>query len=126
MARTLTTITATVARVNGQGFQIQEQPGKWLNVSRYADPVPRIPPAGSEVELALDGSGFVREIRLAAQPADTPHPSQRDAKANCPPDNITTRLAALKAAAIFLATRPDAKAVDVLKVAEAFESWAAR
>lgn len=34
MAQQLRTIQATISRINGHGFQVREQPGVWLNVSK--------------------------------------------------------------------------------------------
>lgn len=71
MARVLKSVNGTVARVNDNGLQVREQPGVWLNVSKYATPRPTIPPLGSEVELGVDTAGFVHEIRLVEAPAAT-------------------------------------------------------
>ncbi len=41
-------------------------------------------------------------------------------------ETTITRLAVLKAAAAFLASRPGTKSADVLKVAERWEAWVTR
>jgi hypothetical protein len=41
-------------------------------------------------------------------------------------ETTITRLACLKAAAEFGASRPDAKSADVLKIAETWEAWVSR
>ena len=47
-------------------------------------------------------------------------------RANANRDKTITRLACLKAAAEFAATRPGATSADVLKVAESWERWVNR
>lgn len=119
----LTILNATIAKINEHGFQTKERPGVWINLSKYATPMPEIPPPGTEVELAMDTSGFVREIRPAngthsaptSEPARSTPPSSREI--------AITRLAVLKAAARFLADRTDAKSADVLTVAASWEGW---
>jgi len=127
MAQPLTTIAATIDRVNGQGFQIREEPGKWLNVSKFTSPIPTIPPAGTPVAITLDGKGFVRTIEPAERQNETQHmkgsgtPAKRSDR-----DTTITRLAVLKAAAEFLAARSEAKSTDVVRVAEMWEGWVTR
>src|SRR4030095_17252535 len=76
------TFTATIGRTNDHGFQISERPGVWLNLSKFDDPQPIIPPAGTIAKLTLDGAGFVRAIEPVgsgdelAQPA-LPPPAHR-------------------------------------------------
>jgi hypothetical protein len=130
----MATMHATISRVSPHGFQVQEEPGRWFNVSKYANPMPAIPPAGTEIDMNLDNSGFVRAITPLGMAADfdgvTPSasaPAPMAPRRYLPPRQIViTRLAALKAAAEFLASRPDAKSTDVLRVAEQWEAWANR
>ena len=65
------TITGTVSRVNGKGFQIAELDG-WLNISKYASPAPTMPTVGERVNITIDKSGFVRKIEPIAKPATPP------------------------------------------------------
>jgi hypothetical protein len=51
---------------------------------------------------------------------------KRGGNANAARERTITRLAVLKAAAEFAATRPGATSADVLKVAEAWERWVNR
>lgn len=112
------------ARVNERGFVTQERPGEWLNLSKYANPAPAIPPAGTPVRLTLDKAGLVRAVEPVVSgrsPADTvptatlplPLPEARESR----------RLALLAAAAVILAPRGEAKTADVVRVAEAWEGW---
>jgi hypothetical protein len=126
MAAPTTQITATIGRVNDNGLQTEEQPGVWLNISKYANPQPVIPPRGTPVRITLDGAGFVRAI----EPLDASTNGHQSAQEgpSAPPDRETviTRLACLKAASAFLSTRPDAKSGDVLAVAASWEAWIRR
>ena len=115
------TITSTVTQVNGTGFQIEGRPGTWLRISQYAEPRPELPQTGQRVRIGLDSKGFVRTVEPVA--ADTPPAA---AQAPSTRDTTITRLACLKAAAGFLASRPDAKSADVLTVAAAWEAWVTR
>jgi len=127
MATHLRTIQATITKTNDTGFQIAEQPGTWFNISKYASPMPVIPPAGTRVEASIDPRGFVMAIEslpqngavVVAAPSSSTRPTT-------PSDATATRLALLKIAARFLATRPEAKAADVLTVATSWESWVGR
>jgi hypothetical protein len=116
--------TATIARANGHGFQIAERPGVWLNLSKFDDPQPGIPPAGTAVGITTDGAGYVRAI----EPSDPGEAPQPPLPLLAPPSatrtmtNIT-RLAVLKAAARFLASKPEATSDQVLDVASAWVRW---
>lgn len=135
MAAPTTTIRATIARVNGHGFQTREDPGKWWNVSKYASPAPAIPPTGADVLLTIDASGFVRAIELAGSPAPTPAPLPQPAappalaeRHGSPPDRETVivRLACLKAAARYLNRDGDADSDAVTSLAGRWEAWTLR
>jgi hypothetical protein len=119
----LDTISGTVTRVQNQGFLLADYPEQWLNLSRFAHPTPSLPAVGQRVTASLDAQGFVRKvdvdaIQVAAAPPGGPASTTRE--------TTITRLAVLKAAAEFLAARPDAKSKDVVKVAEAWEAWVTR
>jgi hypothetical protein len=59
----------------------------------------------------------------ASRPGGWP---KRGGNANPARERTITRLAVLKAAAEFAATRPGATSADVLKIAEAWERWVNR
>jgi hypothetical protein len=132
MAAPTTTLTATIARSNGKGFQTQEQPGVWLNLSKFAEPAPVVPPVGTACRLTLDAAGFVRAIEPLDQSGPALPPLELEPRdqlpTGAPPSRETTitRLACLKAAAEFLAPREGAKHADVLEVAARFEAWTMR
>jgi hypothetical protein len=122
MATETRTITATIARVNGSGFQTQEHPGKWLNLSRYATPPPTIPAVGEEVLIALDGAGYLRAIEPVAR-AEPPTsvvepPSTAFLK---PRDTAIVRSNALMCAVKLLGSPADIG--ETLKLAARLEAW---
>ena len=108
-------IVGTVEQVNDKGVKVG---GAWRNYSRFAaDMVP--PTRGQRVTVQLDGQGFVRAIETAEGVSTVVEdgPSK---------DTTITRLAILKAAAAFGASRPDLKSSDVLRIAESWEAWTTR
>lgn len=110
-------VTGRVMSVNPKGLKLEGH-DDWLNYSKFAPEI--IPPMkGQVVNLTLDKSGFIRIVDLAdGQPTPLIAPSQKD--------TTITRLAILKAAAEFTASKPEAKSTDVLKIAEAWEAWVLR
>lgn len=127
-----TAITGSVAAVNPKGLRVSGHDG-WLNYSRWADPI--TPPGiGDQVVITLDRQGYVRSLPPAPAsviPAVTPatppaFASAQPASTAPPKDVVITRLAVLKAAAAFMAARPDGKSGDVLRIATAWETWVLR
>jgi hypothetical protein len=113
----LGTRTGTVARINRTGFQLDD--GEWVSISKFADPPPSIPTVGQRVKIGIDGKGFARVVESLDAPTAAAAPSTSR-------DQAITRLACLKAAARFLADKPEARSPDVLKVAERWETWVTR
>jgi hypothetical protein len=108
-------VTGVVAGVNPKGLRLGGE-SEWRNFSKFAANL--TPPAkGTPVALTLDRQGWIRSIELAEASTDRQHgPSAgRDA--------TITRLAVLKAAAAFAATRGELKSADVLKIAASWEAW---
>jgi hypothetical protein len=115
----LETLTGTVVKINSTGFQLDAQPGIWVNPSKFADPPPALPTLGQRVRVSVDGKGFARAIEtLDGAPPLAHNGHDRE--------QTITRLAILKAAARFLADKPEAKSPDVLAVAERWEAWVTR
>jgi hypothetical protein len=117
------TFTATIGPMNERGLQIVERPGVWLNFSKFGPP-PVVPPLGTPVRITIDARGFIRAI--APLEGAAPPPEQLPLAA--PPaarSTMTdiTRLAVLKAAARFQASKPDATAADVVATADVFLAW---
>jgi hypothetical protein len=111
-----TRLEGIVASVNEKGLRLEGRDG-WLNYSKWAGEIS--PPAhGQAVMVALDGAGFVRAVEPAAgTPPDAPESPVASR------ETASTRLAVLKAAAQFAASRPDLKSGDVLKIAASWERW---
>jgi hypothetical protein len=105
-------VEGTVEAVNATGLKIG---GAWVNVSQF-HPL-ELPDAGAHVRVKIDAKGYIRELEvvptvLSQTPAVL---SDRDAR--------ITRLAVLKAAAGFGASRPDMKSADVQVLAERWLAW---
>lgn len=110
------TVSGTVEAVNPKGVKVN---GEWMNWSKWAeDPTP--PERGQHVTLTLDKAGFVRSVETDGAATTT---AQQPAGQK---DRIISRLAILKAASEFAASKPEAKSTDVLKIAEAWEAWVYR
>jgi hypothetical protein len=121
-------IRGVVCTANARGVQLIGSDA-WLNFSKFAKGLE--PPAvGEAVELTLDGQGFIRRVEIldSAEPATPPDREHPGLSAAGTPDRsqTITRLACLKAAAGFGASRPDLKSADVLRIAEAWEGWVTR
>lgn len=113
-----TTASGRVASVNPKGLKLEGE-SDWRNFSKFATDL-TIPERGQFVTLTLDKSGFVRSVE-----SDGAAPTQQSQPAG-QKDRTITRLAVLKAAAEFAASRPEAKSSDVLKIAESWERWVLR
>jgi hypothetical protein len=108
-------IEGTVQAVNEKGVKVN---GSWYNRSQYG-PDGALPRKGEHVVLQVSGGKWIKSWRpLDGPTAQTHNGTQRE--------TTITRLACLKAAAEFAASRPDAKSADVLKIAEAWEAWVNR
>lgn len=125
------TYTGRVVSVNPKGLKLDGH-DDWYNVSKFATDV-ILPERGETVTVVVDGKGFLR----AVQPyhGAVPAPSAATATlAPCAPsgwaatskDRTITRLACLKAAAEFSASKQASSSADVLLVAAAWERWVLR
>ena len=110
-------LVGIVASVNPKGVRLEGR-DDWCNISKWAQDV-MLPERGTRVAVTLDKSGFVRAIESAngALPAGSAGPSK---------DQTITRLACVKAAAEFAASRPELKSADLLALAERMEAWVTR
>ena len=116
-----TTVNGTVSAVNPKGIKLAPQ-DEWFNLSKWAEEV-TMPERGQEVTLTLDKSGFVRGV---ASTSRAPQPIAGGSAERSEKDRTITRLAVLKAAAEFGASRPELKSGDVLLVAASWERWVLR
>src|SRR5215211_6753631 len=117
---TTTTLTGTVEAVNERGIKIN---GGWLNVSKF-HPV-ALPMRGALVALEVQGGRWIQRCDvLDGQEAHSA--PQRAVAGPGTRERTITRLAVLKAAAAFAASRPEAKSPDVLTVADVWLRWVER
>ncbi len=90
--------------------------GGWLNVSKYH--AVALPMRGAEVALEVEGGRWIR--RCDVLDGDIAGVPQNTAGTR---DRTITRLALLKAAAAFAASRPEARSEHVTKIADAWLAW---
>jgi hypothetical protein len=103
-------VEGVVEATNRTGLKIG---GAWVNVSQF-HPL-ELPDVGAHVRLEVDAKGFIRELEVLDSATTPAVLSDRDER--------ITRLAVLKAAAAFGASRPDLKSADVLKIADSWLAW---
>jgi len=115
-----TTVTGAVGSVNDKGIKLEPH-GEWFNWSKWAT-APVTPERGQQVVLSLDKAGFIRHCELVDGSAQiSPSVARTSDK-----ERTITRLAVLKAAAEFGASRADLKSGDVLTIARSWEAWVTR
>jgi hypothetical protein len=132
-------VIGRVTKVSGHGFIVEGHDG-WLNLSKFAEPVPALPQVGAEVRVDLDKSGFVRAVwptqlqeAEPQQPAkSTTAQSAQPHVSNVPPDKDRqiARMNALTNAVALVSTRPAGDEWDllpeVLETAARMEEWVLR
>jgi hypothetical protein len=114
---TTQTLTATVEAVIERGIKIN---GGWLNVSKFH--AVALPMRGALVALEVQGGRWIQRCDVLDGQEARNEP-QRAVAAPGVRERTITRLAVLKAAAAFAASRPDAKSTDVLTVADLWLRW---
>src|SRR3954462_13665110 len=120
---TTETITGTAESVNERGVRIA---GAWYNLSKF-HPV-ALPMRGALVALEVQGGRWIQRCDVLDGESCTPGrtgalSTLRPAEDSTKRQRTITRLAVLKAAAAFAASRPDAKSPDVLTVADLWLRW---
>ena len=135
-----TTVVGRVDRCNDRGVLLAGEE-EWRNVSKFADSCPDPKQFdGGDIELTLDGQGYIRAITEAAPdpaPVVRAEPMPSEAQATTAPagpaevlgkDTMIARHVALKAAVELLAnditTSPDPEITTSL--AATFEQWLLR
>lgn len=120
-------VSGRVVSANPKGVKLDGH-DDWFNFSKWSDADHRDAVAvGMTVDLTLDAAGFVRRCVAAGAPTTgaahlTPgRPTPASEK-----DRTITRLAVLKAAAEFSASKPSSSSADVLKIAASWERWILR
>lgn len=63
-----TTIRGTITKTTGSTLELQERPGESFAISSYAEPRPTIPPVGATVDVDLDVTDKIQDIRLVRAP----------------------------------------------------------
>ena len=118
-------VSGVVRSVNEKGLKLEGH-DSWLNLSKWAvDCV--LPERGQHVVCTLDKAGFLRAVQ-ASDGSDivVPRTAAPGAASAQNKDRTITRLAVLKAAAEYAASKPQSCSGDVLKIAASWESWVLR
>jgi hypothetical protein len=119
-----TTFTGRVVSVNDKGVKLDGHP-EWLNFSKFAEGLVA-PERGATVTVLVDRQGFIRACELADGSAVSAAAPSAQQPASSQKDRTITRLAVLKAAAEFAASREGLKSGEVLKIAASWERWVLR
>jgi len=109
-------VEGTVEAVNATGLKIA---GSWLNVSQFG-PKLDLPEAGAHVRLQVDSRGYIKALEVLDGFSIDGKSSIRTENQH---DATIARLAVLKAAAHFAASRADIKSADVPLIAERWLQW---
>jgi hypothetical protein len=105
-------IEGVVEARNDSGIKLD---GEWVNRSKFGKPL-ELPEVGMHVRAEVDAKGYLRSIDvLDLDKTASSSTSSRDTR--------ICRLAVLKAAAAFGASRPDMKSADVLTIADRWLAW---
>lgn len=118
-------VSGIVRSVNDKGLKLEGHEN-WLNLSKWAVDC-TLPERGQHVTCTLDKSGFLRAVAASDGSPVLPVRGASDAPAApSTKDRTITRLAVLKAAAEFSASKASSTSADVLKVAACWERWVLR
>jgi hypothetical protein len=115
------TIRGTVQRCNGSTVILHER-HEPIVISRYAKGLPTME-GGDQVELMLDGRGFVKGAVVLNMPAP---PDEQQSMPPAATELLSIRQSVLSAASTFAASRLDLKSADVFSLAEKMEAWVLR
>jgi hypothetical protein len=110
-------VEGVVEATNRTGLKIG---GAWVNVSQFK-PI-ELPDVGAHVRLEVDAKGFIRELEVLDL-GKLSEPLKSAGVVSTERDERITRLAVLKAAAAFGASRPDVKSSEVLMIADKWLAW---
>jgi hypothetical protein len=124
-------VRGTVRVANDRGVMLDEG-DRWIHFSRYAaaGSIPKIE-GGDEVELTLNGKGFIRSAvildSLEPSPEFAPNGNLSRSSAALLPRNVQNiRETCIKSAAAFCAGRPELKSAELFALAEKMELWIKR
>src|SRR5258708_26211415 len=128
MAKQIEAVTGLVERINDKGTGVKVN-GEWLNISAY-HALAELPKAGQRVEVQVERTDrgiWIKSVevldngQLHALPVQ-PRRGGSGGRSLAEQRDIR-RLAVLKAAAAFGASRPDLKSADVLKLGDRWVAW---
>jgi hypothetical protein len=108
-------VEGVVEVANAKGIKVN---GDWFNVSQFR-PV-ALPEVGAVVRLEVQPKGFINKLEVVPAMSE---PLKTAGVVATERDERIARLAVLKAAAAFGASRPDLKSADVLKIADSWLAW---
>ena len=120
-----TMVSGIVSAVNPKGIKLSPQ-DEWFNLSKYGTDEIVLPARGTSVTVSLDRGGFIRAISPADGSVVTNGAPRAHGASTGQKDRTITRLAVLKAAAEYVASKPESKSADVLKIAASWERWVLR
>jgi hypothetical protein len=108
-------VEGVVEARNHTGIRVN---GDWRNISKFR-PID-LPDVGVRVRLGLDAKGFITSLEVVK---DAPSHIGEAVSMCDDRDQRISRLAVLKAAALFGASRSDLKSGDVLRIADSWLAW---
>lgn len=118
------TFTGRVLAVNPKGLRLDGH-DDWFHYSKYAVGIVE-PTPGATVSVSVDRRGFIRAVEVLDGSLAAPtngHAAPGAPSTGAQKDRTITRLAVLKAAAEFGASRPELRSRDVLAIADVWERW---
>lgn len=107
------TVEGVVEARNERGLKID---GDWLNLSKFR--TLDLPDQGARVRAKVDTRGYLCGVEVLE-----PAPSESGKTPEVSRNQTITRLAVLKAAAEFGASRQDLKSSEVLMIADKWLAW---
>lgn len=102
------TVEGVIESRNDRGVKLN---GDWINLSKFR-PID-LPDTGASIRAEVDNRGYLCSVEVL----DDPNPTRSDR------NETITRLAVLKAAAAFGASRQDLKSSEVLMIADKWLAW---
>jgi hypothetical protein len=118
-------VSGIVRSVNDKGLKLEGHEN-WLNLSKWAVDC-TLPERGQHVTCTLDKAGFLRAVSTSDGAPVLPVCGASDVPAApSTKDRTITRLAVLKAAAEYAASKPQSCSADVLAIAASWEKWVTR
>ena len=128
MAKQIEAVTGLVERINDKGTGVKVN-GEWLNISAY-HALAELPKAGQRVEVQVERTDrgiWIQSVEVldGGQIHQLPIQQRRGGGGGRSPAELRDirRLACLKAAAGFGASRPDLRSADVLTLADRWVAW---